>query len=104
MTTQPTEWYAAKDASEANGHPRRAAQPFTYPPTAAVSAALEERLETAQRAYDSTPRDETEERAFWRRQVRAYINALADWTAGRVPMVVGDSYIVPSASRAGSYH
>jgi len=78
--------------------------PLTFPTTEQIAAALESLLDTAQRTYDQCDRHDAEERAFWRRQRNAYINAQADFLAGRVPLVAGDAYLMPSASRAGAYH
>lgn len=77
---------------------------LTYPTPAQIAAALETLLDTAQRAYDQADRQDKDERAFWRRQRNAYINAQADVLAGRLPLVSGEAYLVPSASRPGSYH
>ena len=77
---------------------------LTFPTPTQIAAALESLLDTAQRAYDTTDRSDKEERAFWRRQRNAYINAQADVLANRLPLISGDAYLVPSASRLGSYH
>jgi len=77
---------------------------LTFPTTAQIAAALESLLDTAQRTYDQADRQDKEERAFWRRQRNAYINAQADFLSGRAPLVAGDAYLVPSASRPGAYH
>jgi hypothetical protein len=77
---------------------------LTFPSPDHIIAALESLLDTAQRAYDSTDRSDKEERAFWRRQRNAFINAQADVLAGRLPLVSGAAYLMPSASRPGAYH
>lgn len=77
---------------------------LTFPTQAQLAAALESLLDTAQRTYDQCDRSDKEERAFWRRQRNAYINAQADVLAGRLPLVAGDAYLVSSASRPGAYH
>jgi len=77
---------------------------LTFPSTEQIAAALESLLDAAQRTYDQADRTDKEERAFWRRQRNAYINAQADLLSGRHPLQSGDTYLVPSASRPGAYH
>lgn len=78
--------------------------PVSFPSTEQIAAALETLLDAAQRTYDLSDRHDKEERAFWRRQRNAYINAQADFLSGRIPLVSGDAYLMPSASRPGAYH
>lgn len=77
---------------------------ITFPTPDQITAALQEMLDVAQRAYDATDRAEKEERAFWKRQRNAFVNAIGDVEAGRLPILSGDGYLMPSASNPGSFH
>jgi hypothetical protein len=77
---------------------------LTFPTTAQIAAALETLLDTAQRTYDATDREDKEERGFWRRQRNAFANALGDVKEGRLPLTIDNGYLLPSASRPGTFH
>lgn len=78
----------------------------TFPPAHLITAALEELLDQAQRQLNLATNDgaDKEERAFWRRQRNAFVNAEADWLEGRRPLETPTGYLLPSASRPGSFH
>ena len=77
-----------------------------FPPEHLVSAALEELVGEAQRALNIALSEnaDKDEKAFWRRQRNAFVNAEADWLEGRRPRETASGYLLPSASRPGAYH
>jgi hypothetical protein len=77
-----------------------------FPPDHLVTAALEALLDEAQRSLNVAIAEDAdkEEKAFWRRQRNAFVNAEADWLQGRRPTETPTGYLLPSASRPGAFH